>query len=165
MTTDFKKKMELLAKSKLQQDEDKARSVQNESERRRETEAASKQRFNELKKTIVEPLVKELNNAFESTGDKFRLFSNDEAKDLSDRVKTFCQIFYFPKGRPENLVGLNTASIRFECFPSREEVLVSSNTELRPSYLREIETVALTDFDSDFIENTISDFVAAMTAE
>ena len=165
MTPDFKKKMEQLAQSKRQKDEDEARIAQDASQRRREVETSSAKQFNELKRSAVQPLVKELNDAFQPTGDKFRLFSNEEAKDLKDRVKTFSQIFYFPKGRSESLVGLNTASIRFECFPNREEVVVSANTELRPSYLTEIATIPLSEFNGTRIESTISDFVSTVTTK
>jgi len=165
MTPDFKKKMELLAQSKRQKDEDNARIAQDAAQRRREIETSSIQQFNEVKRTAIQPLAKELNEAFQPTGDKFRLFSNEEAKDLKDRVKTFSQIYYFPKGRSESLFGLNTASVRFECFPNQAEVVVSANTELRPSYLSEIERVPLSDFDNAKVESIISDFVSTVTTK
>ncbi len=162
MEDNFKKKMQELAKQKkLQQDAEI--DPKEFLKKRKLKEDNSKTLFNNLKSNSIIPTVKELNEIFKETGNAFLIFSNEEATVLKDQIRTFCQIFYYPKNRGQNKVGLNTASILFECLPFREEIQISVNSELRPSPLKLIKTLSLSEFNDESIKEFVSDFVSEVT--
>lgn len=162
MENEFKKKMQNIAMFKLQKVKEETDPKQLLKERK-EREDNCKKAFNQLKQNTIIPMIKELNEIFKDTGDTFLVFSNDRATVLKDQIRTFSQVFYYQKGRSQNKVGLNTSSLLFECLPFKEEVQISSNTELRSSPLKKLATISLKDFNAEIIERAVSTFVSAVT--
>lgn len=162
MEENFKKKMQKLAKLKKQQQDNEIDPIEFLKEQKQK-EANTKKLFNDLKEKSILPTIKELNEIFKETGNSFLFFSNEQATVLKDQIRTFCQVFYYPKNRGRNKVGLNTASLLFECLPFREEIQISANTELRPSPLKLIKTINISAFNEATIEKTISHFVSEVT--
>ena len=163
MEDNFKKKMQELAKQKKIQQDAEIDPKQFLKDRKLKEDNA-KTLFNTLKRNSIIPTVQELNEIFKETGNSFLIFSNEEATVLNDQIRTFCQIFYYPKNRGQNKVGLNTASILFECLPFKEEIQISVNSKLRPSPLKLINTLSLSKFnDKAIIEEFVSNFVSEVT--
>jgi len=162
MENDFKKKMQEIAKLKLQKEQNQIDSKELLKEKE-EKEKKSKKEFNELTKSTIIPTTEELNQIFKETGNKFLFFSNDKATSEKDQARSFCQVFYYQKGREQNKVGLNTASILFECLPEQEEVKILSNFNLHSAPLKELDTIKLSGFNKAKIESYISDFVSNVT--
>lgn len=162
MEDNFKKKMQELATQKKKQQDSEINPKELLKERKLKEENA-KNFFNNLRRKKINPIVKELNEIFKETGSSFISLSNDNSTVLKDQIRTFCQIFYYPKNRGQNKVGLNTASLLFECFPFIEEIHILENKELRPSPLKLIKTLKLSEFDEEIIEDYISNFVSEVT--
>lgn len=131
----------------------------------REREQTSKATFHKAIREVVIPLVKETNDAFSATGDSFKILTEDQASALQDQIRTFCQVFYYPKGRGEALVGRNTASLLFECIPAREEVKVARNVQIRPAPLEQFAVVAIGNFSKEAIETWMLQFVEDVTKQ
>jgi len=127
----------------------------------REKETTSKTQFHAIAKENIVSIVSNLNNIFEKTGDTFLIFSNEQASTLRDKIRDFYQVFYYPKGRGQNKVGLNTSSLLFECFPMKEIIVVSSNTKLRSAPLEKIKEFSINDFNENSIEDCVSEFVTS----
>jgi hypothetical protein len=121
------------------------------------------EKFNHLKKEVIIPFVRELNEIFRHTADQFTEFSDETATAREDKSRTFCQVFYFPKDRPREKAGLNTASILFECTPTQGEIRISSNIYMRPAALKEKKVVKISEFDEKIIESELSTFVSEVT--
>ncbi|PTM03427.1 MAG: hypothetical protein DA405_10450 [Bacteroidetes bacterium] len=119
--------------------------------------------FKSVKNDSIYPIVQELNKIFKVAGDSFILFDNEQATALTDQIKTFCQIFYYPKGRSKDKVGLSTPSLYFECLPELGEVKISQNISLRPSPRQLIEKLNIGEFNEDIIEKYVSEFVSQVT--
>lgn len=162
MEDSFKKKMQELAEQKKKQ-QDAEVDAKEFLKQRKLKEDNAKQLFNNLKRDSIVPTIQELNDIFKETESLFLIFSNEKATVLKDQIRTFCQIFYYPKNRGQNKVGLNTASLLFECLPFKEEVQILENTELRPSPLKLVKTLALNEFNDKVIKEFVSKFVSDVT--
>jgi hypothetical protein len=162
MEENFKLKMQELARANKQRQDDQIDPKELQKEKK-EKEDIAKKHFNKIKQESLIPTGKELNEIFKETGNSFLIFSNEDATALKDQIRTFCQLFYFPKDRGQSMVGLNSASLLFECFPLREEVQIAINTELRPSPLVLIQTINLFELKEKTLEDTISNFVSEVT--
>jgi hypothetical protein len=161
MKSNFKKLMEEIAGNRLE------REIRSKDpdwiSQQREEEEKTIEKFNHLRAEVIIPFVRELNEIFKDTGDQFIEFSDETATAQDDKSRHFCQVFYFPKDRPREKAGLNTASILFECLPTKGEIIISSNVFLRPAALKEKKVVKISEFDEKIIESELSAFVSDVT--
>jgi hypothetical protein len=161
MKNNLKKRMEDIAGKRFARErksEDPGSVLQQQ-----ESEKQTIERFNQLRRDVIMPFVSELNEIFRDSGDQFLVFSDETSTATDDKSRTFCQVFYFPKGRPREKAGLNTASILFECMPVEKEIRISSNIHLRPSALKEIDVVKTPEYNEELIERHLSGFVSDVT--
>lgn len=158
---DFKTRMSELAAKKAFSEAETRQRLQLDMQKRKELEEANKASFAKIRRETIAPIVSALTEAFKQVGDDFKLFSEESASSLNDRIRCFAQIFCFPKGNKS--LGFNSPSILFDCNPHDGTVKISMQTDRRrPSPLKHIETVQVNELNQEFVEKHISDFVEGM---
>jgi hypothetical protein len=158
----FKSKMAALAESNSANREQILKVQEAHLQELKERVETNKKKFVSMRSSEIVPLVRDLNEVFKKSEDVFQLFSEDQATALQDKIRTFCQVFYFRKGNKN--FGFNSPSLLFECLPQSGIVKVSQHTEFgKAAPLKEISIVKLDDFNKAAIEVLISSFVEKAT--
>ena len=131
-----------------------------------ERERQSKSEFAQLRDKVLVPMVNEADAEFKGSGAHFEWFSEQKATALADQIRTFVQVLYYPKGRSKQNVGLNTASLLFECIPAHGKVRIRQNTQsFRPAPLVEVKELPLSEFNQEAIESAFEGFITKVISK
>ena len=159
---DFKDRLSKLANQHLQSQSAREQDAESVLKKMRQREVDSKKRFDEVRKEVLVPMVRDAEQEFKGSGAHFAFFSEEEATALADQIRTFFQVLYYPKGRTRMNVGINTPSLLFECIPAPGKVRVRQNTNIRPAPMVDVKDVPVEELGAETVQSVFAEFIQAV---
>lgn len=161
MKEEQKKKLEELTQQRKKKLDEQESSVKKILEDMDEMKKETKQKFVPIRKAVFD-FTKKAEDIVSETGDTVEFYSNDHADNLSDKIRTFAQMLFYPKGLGKTRVGYNTASIVFEANPNTGTLAVHERTSVKAAQHKLVHEADISEFNEERVTEILMNFLTEM---